>query len=293
MLSFARGTFVVALGHALILGLPLFFLLSRSNRVGIVSSALSGFLIGATPFGLVALYSLLTLESASTGGHPTVVNGAPTLAGWAEYFFAVGRLGLYGLAGGLTFWAAMQFSHDLTGSQEQTYARRRRAEVEIVSIAALLTAVVLTLPSLVIDESCHNLFRGGSHSVRAQLTAELKLSADAWPALARIFADFALSHRLSVRDDKQIRNHKVLWRELSLCNDEMNIRVTEETWLSEAASFRTHVDVFELKQNSSWAPLAKDLLLKIEAKWPGITKYRDAGGRAISIDEAIEGRAIK
>jgi hypothetical protein len=46
-LTFARLTFIVALAHALILGLPLFFFLRSIHRLGIASCVLAGFLVGA------------------------------------------------------------------------------------------------------------------------------------------------------------------------------------------------------------------------------------------------------
>ena len=54
-LTFARLTFIVALAHALILGLPLFFFLRSIHRLGIASCVLAGFLVGAVPFGVLAV----------------------------------------------------------------------------------------------------------------------------------------------------------------------------------------------------------------------------------------------
>src|SRR5258708_2068922 len=70
----ARATLIVALAHAFVLGLPLFFLLRSRRRVGIIACALGGFLVGAGPFGLLDLISMFGMQSASTGGVATVVN---------------------------------------------------------------------------------------------------------------------------------------------------------------------------------------------------------------------------
>src|SRR4051812_44973177 len=84
-LILTRMIFLVALAHALGLGLPTFFFLRSRNQVGVVSCAVGGFLIGAVPLGVLALISMFRLQTASSGGVPTVVNGMPMLAGLIEY----------------------------------------------------------------------------------------------------------------------------------------------------------------------------------------------------------------
>lgn len=102
-LTLTRTTFIAVLAHALILGLPLFLILRSTRRVGITSCAVGGFLVGAVPLGVLTLTSMIGLQSASTDGKPTVINGVPTLAGWIEYVQGVGFFGLVGIAGGLAF----------------------------------------------------------------------------------------------------------------------------------------------------------------------------------------------
>jgi hypothetical protein len=82
VLTLARTIFIVAVVHVLVLGLPLFRVLCSMGRVGVTSCALGGMLIGALPFGILALFSMTHLQSASSGGRPTVINGVPTSAGW-------------------------------------------------------------------------------------------------------------------------------------------------------------------------------------------------------------------
>jgi hypothetical protein len=151
-LTFARLTFIVALAHALILGLPLFFFLRSIHRLGIASCVLAGFLVGAVPFGVLDLISMFGVQSASTGGTPTtIINGLPTLAGWIEYAYAVSFTGLFGLAGGVTFWVVMRVSGQLAGEPNGTDAQPskvRRGSWSIVSVAVVLTCAVFLLPSL-------------------------------------------------------------------------------------------------------------------------------------------------
>src|SRR5215831_7639923 len=104
MLALARLTFSVALAHALVLGLPLFLLLRSKGHAGIFACSLGGFLVGAAPFGAFALIAMFGLKSASVDGVPTVVNGVPTFAGLIQYAQEVAFIGIFGVAGGLTFW---------------------------------------------------------------------------------------------------------------------------------------------------------------------------------------------
>jgi hypothetical protein len=124
-LALLRTTFIVTLAHAFILGIPLFLALRSITSTGAITCALGGLLLGAMPFGALALVSMIGLQSASTGGKATVVNGVPTLAGWIEYAYAVGSIGLLGLAGGLTFWVAMRLSDQLIGRPNRTEAQPR------------------------------------------------------------------------------------------------------------------------------------------------------------------------
>jgi hypothetical protein len=180
-LTLARTTFIVALAHALVLGLPLFLLLRSMSQFGVVTCALGGFLVGAVPLGVLALISMTGLQSASSGGRSTVINGVPTLAGWIEYVQGVGFVGLFGMAGGLTFWVAMRLSGQMAGEAnkpEPQSSKLRTGSWSIVSVAVLLTCAISVLPSVVRDNSCHNLFRDGRTSIGPQLHADMKLSAE-------------------------------------------------------------------------------------------------------------------
>jgi hypothetical protein len=110
LLWLLRLTFIVALAHAIILGLPLFLFLSSKSRIGIIACSLGGFAVCASGLAVLGLFGMLGGGSynAWTGGRATVVNGIPTLLGWLEYVQSVGFVGLVGLAGGLTFWLTMR-----------------------------------------------------------------------------------------------------------------------------------------------------------------------------------------
>jgi hypothetical protein len=297
-LTIARITFIAALAHALILGLPLYLLLRSLHRLGIVSCALAGFVIGAAPFGILDLISMVGVQNASTAAKPTVVNGVPTLAGWVEYAYAVGFMGLLGLAGGVTFWAAMRLSGQIAGKANKTEApssNRHAGSWGIACAAALLAAAIVVMPSVVKDNSCHNLFREGRTSVGPQIYAEIKLSGQDWPTLRQLFIDFGAVHSLSFRSDEQIRRGNLMWRSLSLCNEAgININAIDRPWLAllnaPLAGRGMNLSVYGLKPGSDWNPLARDLLDRIDRAWPQNATFRGPDGRVISIEKALKGR---
>lgn len=282
--NLTRTTFVVAVAHALLLGLPLFLLVRRvRSHVGIVACVIGGFVVAASPFGIPALISMFGVQTASSGGQPTVVNGVPTLAGWVQYVSLVGLAGLLGVAGGLTFWVAMRS------------ARSNAQSWRLISAAAVLTCGIFTLPVVVRDRSCHNLFRDGRTSVGPQVFADLKVPANDWKKLEQTFADFSQAHALSLRGDEQIRDGRLTWRGIDLCNDDgISISLYDEPWLA-----RTHsplpergmrLSVYSLKPGVEWKPLARDLLGEIETAWPQTTTFRGPRGQILSFEDAMNGR---
>ncbi|MFZ0424457.1 MAG: hypothetical protein WAL80_16395 [Xanthobacteraceae bacterium] len=298
VVGFARITFIVALAHAVILGLPLFFILRSKFPIGSVSCALGGFIVGSAPTAVLALISMIGLQSASTGGKATVINGLPTLAGWIEYAVTVGSMGLFGLAGGLTFWLVLRASGQVA-TEPNTKAlqpgKSRPAAWTIASVTIFLTCALLLLPNIVRDNSCHNLFRDGRSSIGPQILADMKLTAEDWPMLTQIFMDFGAAHSLSFRSDQQIRRGDLMWRDLNLCSDGVNIDAVDRPWMdrlknSPLAGRGIQFAVYELKPGSDWNALARDLLDKLATTWPGKVTFRGRVGETLSETEALKGR---
>jgi hypothetical protein len=290
-LTVARWAFVLCLAHALVLGLPCVLLLRAKDRLGIVSCAIAGFLVGAVPLGAFALTSMFVTHSASIDGTSTVVNGVPTLAGWIHYAHTVGVLGLFGLAGGLTFWAVSYMSGLGTGRQ----AASRIRSWSIGSLAVILTGAILVLPTVVRDNSCHNLFRDGRTSIGSQISADIKLPAEEWAKLEGMFLAFGSTHALSFRRDESIRHGTLMWRSLSLCNEAgVIIYADHQLWLartnSPLADRGIHLSVFELKPGSEWERFARDLIANIDTAWPQSTTFRGRDGKMITREEALKGR---
>lgn len=295
--SVARITFFVALAHAVLLGVPAYLLLRPRLRVGFIACCIGGFAVGAVPLGILGLFTMTMLTSASTGGTPTVVNHVPTLAGWIEYAEGVGWAGLLGLIGGVAFWIGLRFSGQTSrenfqvGPQSTT---RLTFSFVAISIAILSAAAIVLLPSFVTDNSCHNLFRNGRTSIGPQVLADINLGADDWPRLQRLLSKFASANSLSFRADEQIRDGKIFWRDLNLCDDNVNIDALDQPWLSQInsplAGRGINLSIYQLRSSSDWKPLARGVLNQIEARWPGRTTFTGPDGNTISIQQAMEGR---
>ncbi|PDT89059.1 hypothetical protein CO669_15890 [Bradyrhizobium sp. Y36] len=278
VLTLTMTTFMVATTHAMLFGVPLYlFVRRRRPRVGIAACALTGFLIAAAPFSVLALIG---------GGAPAMVNrfnGAPPSFSWIEYVSAVALLGSSGLVGGLTFWAAMRSS--LSGWRSWS----------VVSAAALLTGGVFVLPIVVRDTSCHNVFRDGRTSVRPQVYANLKVPAEDWKRLEQTFAAFGQAQALSIRRDVHTRDGRIMWRSMDLCNDAgVSISVGDEPWLAGVHSPRADegmtFSIYSLKPDSGWRLLARHLLDEIEKMWPEKTTFRGPSGQILSFEDAMKGR---
>ena len=291
-----RLTFAGALGVALVLGLPFYLFLESKRRTSAVYCALGGFLVGAFSAGVLAVIFLFGMDNASTGGRATVISGVPTLAGWLEAGQAAGLVGLFGLAGGLAFWLALRLSGEAPKPSAGLGAQSLTArQWSVASAASLATCAVLLLPTMVTDDSCHNLFRDGRRSVVPQISAHMKLTSEDWPTLWQTFVDVGAVHSLSFRADEKLRDGRILWRNLSLCNETgVTIEAMDKPWLekikSSVAGQGISLSIFELKAGSGWNPLARDLLGKIEERWPGKTTFDGPQGTNISLDEALRGR---
>lgn len=299
VLSSARITFVVALAHAFLLGLPLFMFLRAVRRVGVLSCVAGGFLVAAIPAAVFGLSGMLGLQSASTGGVATVINGMPTLAGWMEYATGVGVMGLYGALGGLTFWLAIMPARRLVGVDDRPDMPSRGVDFAswgLGSLSVLLTSAVILLPVAVKDNSCHNLFRDGRNGIGPQLFAQIQLNDEEWNDLAQILGDFGRAHSLSLRHDEQIHNGMLLWRDVNLCNEAgLNIDALDRPGLAQLGSPPPELQgvmfsVYELKQGTDWAAASRELMELLQARWPDKLTFRGTDGKAISLEEALKGR---
>jgi hypothetical protein len=293
----ARLVFVLTLAHALLLGLPLFLLRSRI-RVGLIVCLIAGFLVGATPLALFGLLSMFGVNSASTDGIPTIVNGIPTFAGLLQLARSASWLGAFGLAAGLSFWFIMRGVDRLAmepGAEGADREIPRAKSWPLASAALLSTCAVLVLPGIIKDNTCHNLFRDGRSSIRPEVFASIDLNAEDWPRLTEIFDDFGSAHSLELRADQNARNGKLFWRDLNLCNERgVTIDALDQPWLADVKSPTpkgVRLTFYEMKPGSDGGPLARDLVGKIDASWPAKIKFYGPDGRVIPEAEALLGRS--
>jgi len=80
-------TFAIALGHAVLFGLPLFLVFRSKGWVNVMTCVVFGFFVGAVPAGALTwpMQHLKLLTIASVDGVPTIINGAITAARWVRY----------------------------------------------------------------------------------------------------------------------------------------------------------------------------------------------------------------
>ena len=73
-------TFAIALGHAVLLGLPLFLVFRSKGWINVMSCVVFGFAVGAVPTGVLTwpMQHLELHTSASVDGAPTIINGVIT-----------------------------------------------------------------------------------------------------------------------------------------------------------------------------------------------------------------------
>lgn len=104
--------YVVAIAAVFVacVGIPLFLVLKRLNKLGWASISLLGFLAAAIPYALLSFplwqdISGLTYGANWHGSYVKVVEyGTLTIHGWLRYLEGTVRLGIHGLAGAAVFY---------------------------------------------------------------------------------------------------------------------------------------------------------------------------------------------
>lgn len=299
-------TFGVAFAHALGLGLPLFLIFRLKRRVNLISSVGIAFIVGALPMGVLTwpLAFWRAPGQASINGVPTVVDGLPTAAGWFYYVQTLVYFGLFGALAGFVFWIVLRISGEIATRKpsadhgsEQTgdHFASARTSALLGATAVLLTSVVLAIPTITKDRSCHNMFRDGRQHVTPMVSIELHIDTQDWPKLAEVFKEFASAHALSFRDSRKGEPGVFQLLGLSLCNEHgINIEADAQQWASAEwkasalASRGVHLGVFELQKDSGWEQLARDLMAKLESAWHGKVTFRNGEGRPIPMPRELQ-----
>jgi hypothetical protein len=300
-IQLAPIAFFIALGHAILLGLPLFLVFRSKRWINVISSITGGFLAGAIPGGLLA-WPLRpgSRSSSSINGVPTVVDGIPTTAGWVHYMELLVYLGSFGALAGLVFWLVLKLSGGLAitaGGDDHGSWRTIRwgSAIGFSVVAVLLAGAVVAVPGITKDRTCHNLFRDGGTHRGAKVNIDLQIANDEWSKLKNVIADFSVKRELSFRDSSQTRPDVVSVLTLSLCDDRgTNILVNEQRWALRdfappIAGRGVGITIYEVRVNSGWESIARDLVSDLEAIWPGKVQFRDGNNRIIPMPKGLHG----
>jgi len=102
-------TFAIALGHAVLLGLPLFLVFRSMSWINLTTCVVVGFAVGAAPVGVMTwpMQHLELHTSASVAGVLMIINEAITTIGWTSYVKPLICFGSFGALGGFGFWVAL------------------------------------------------------------------------------------------------------------------------------------------------------------------------------------------
>jgi hypothetical protein len=292
--AFATLAFNVALGHAVLLGLPLTFMIGR-QRINVASCTAAGFLIGAVPWSLLAWpWHPGRIGSASVNGSLTVVNVVPTAFGWLRYAESVVMFGAYGALGGLVFWMILRASKALHAEQAQ---RVRPSAVSSAALLALLAKAlsgsVLEIPAVTRDRSCHNPLRDGRDSLAAVARIHLNAPPDEWKLLAEVFDRIGRDLALSFRNTSRVTPGVVQILHLSLCSESgVLMMANEQHWIVGEVPAKPReipLAVYETKEASGWRIPARALVAALEERWPGKVTFSDERGRTIPKPAELRG----
>jgi hypothetical protein len=112
--------FIIALFHAVLLGLPAYFFAKRFHLVSWWTAIAFGFVIGCVPFAIVS-WPMTHVHAGyrAWDGKEMVdylIDGKPTWAGWISYVYQSGAMGVIGMFSGFVAWLAWRSTAILTTS---------------------------------------------------------------------------------------------------------------------------------------------------------------------------------
>jgi hypothetical protein len=233
--------YTVVLGHAVVLGLPIFLIFWWKRWVNVFTCICGGVFVA------VASGVLSALTLAERYGLPTV-----------GMF-----LGLSGAIAGIVFWFILYATGAQAPASNATDRVQQRCGIILGAIAILITGALVGMPNavwerlarLTQDQTCHNVLRDRT-SIAPQVSLVLDLPSEEAPKLTQAMQDFATTYKLQFQDADRMRHRSFI----SMCNDRLTIVAS--------------VPVFELQPGSNWQPITKDLIDRIETLWPGRSRFR-------------------
>lgn len=147
------------------------------------------------------------------------------------------------------------------------------------------------------DATCHNPFVGGVKRVSAILRLDLKVSNDEWPALTDELLRFGQDLGWSTRNTSQVQPGVVKTLEISLCrSDRLSVFVNEQRWArngyaNSTPSWGVAVNMYGDVPANSWQPVGRELVKRLDLRWPGKVKFKNGDGYEVEPPEFLSQRA--
>ena len=105
--------FFVALAHAVVLGLPAFFVVSKLHLTQWWMSIVCGFIIGTVPFAILDWREtssvLVPGINQMDNGVYLIKNGVMTMAWWYQNIFHNSMFGVFGILGAYSAWLVWRY----------------------------------------------------------------------------------------------------------------------------------------------------------------------------------------
>lgn len=286
--------FLVALAHAVVLGLPAYLVLRRRYDRLIVAILVGGG-IGAVPWGLFsALSPRVSGFDSWSGGVQAFKDGVRTTAGWIDHGQFLLTLAAFGAMGGVAFWASLRISGpsvrradvgESSRATEMALEPWSRRGWPVIPFAA--AAAVLAIPVIIEDRTCHNMFRHGAEKISPVVSIDLQANLPEWPSLERLIADVSTTHNMSFRDGSRKPTETMRTLQLSACSDNgINIEVHELRFsvhdFQNVMKERGTGVILYASPEANWRPVAREVISRMEARWPGRVRFLGPEGREVA-----------
>jgi hypothetical protein len=257
---------VVALFHILIIGLPVFLVLSKRYQPTLVRAIFVGFLVGFLP--AAALLSLAPLaDEASIGGVVTTIDGERTLSRWLSVLGVAATLGGSGILGSAAFYYV--FSKASSAWKNPV----------VIGLAALF--LLLGIRQSVMLSSCHYrwLLEGGEQSPK--MTFQLNINEKDLVKLDKILREFAKDQKWSARVDINPSFPGQTWFQYDVCTGDGVVIHGNFVF------GRVYVSVYQWRGKLDWRQPYRDLYQRLEKAWPGKIEFSDKDAQIIPPPEWI------
>jgi hypothetical protein len=144
------------------------------------------------------------------------------------------------------------------------------------------------------DTSCHNPFRNGATRVSPKFVADVAIGDDEWDSLTRVLSEFARDRAWDFKDTSRVRPGVLRALYLSLCNDSLRISVEEQRWARNdyapaIAGRGVNVAIYGDVPQSEWETVAKEVVSKLEVRWPHKVRFLDGDGYFVERPSFLEG----